>query len=448
MNPFSLSQQQISTAANMYGTPLYLYDLDKIDVQYIELVRHLPDNFTVHYAMKANSNLAICSRLAQLGASADVSSSGELYVAQQAGFLPEQTVVTGPGKTDRELSLALEAGCKLIVLESINEAHRLNQLARERGKIQDVLLRINPMHRTGQSCEISQGAGHLEDKQTGNIRSQIQLICQQTSKFGVDQEVATPVIAEICQLSNLNLKGIHIFTESNVLDYKDLLASWENTIAIANELRTAGYPIEIIDFGGGIGIPYNATDRVFDVEQFGTELQELFDRNPFQYQCLIEIGRYIVGDAGCYITEVVDIKTSRGEEFVILNGGIHQLFRISPYMIEASKYMDVLDKTHENTKKVTLAGKLPTAMDVLVKGLDVPENIAIGDKIVIYNCGSYGFNHGMSNFILNPNPAEATYKDGTLSLIRSRGNEENFLIGQDTGISKYFSSVAKDFAYF
>lgn len=449
MNPFPLSQQQISVAAQRYGTPLYLYDLDKIDMQFMELTRHLPGNFTVHYAMKANSNLSICSRLAQLGSCVDVSSSGELYAAQKAGFLPEQIVVTGPGKTNRELSLALETGCKLIVLESVNEARRLSELAGEQGKTQEVLLRINPMHRTDQSCEISQGAGHLEDKENGNIRSQIQLICQQSSKFGVDQEQMVAVLDAICKLPNLRLKGIHIFTESNVLDYKDLLESWKNTIIIANELRAANYPIEIIDFGGGIGIPYNATDSVFDMQAFGLELQEIFRENPFPYQCLIEMGRYLVGGAGCYITGVVDIKTSRGEEFVILDGGIHQLFRISPYMIQASKYMEVLGKTSPDTKKVTLAGKLPTAMDVLVKDAEVPDNLEIGNNIVIYNCGAYGFNHGFSNFILNPYPGEAAYEDGLLSVIRSRGKEEDFFNSQQgMGISKHFASVAKDFAYF
>ncbi len=450
MNPFPLSVQQIQAAAQAYSTPLYLYDLDKIVQQFEELTSRLPVNFTVHYAMKANSNLAICNRLAALGSAVDISSSGELYAAQKAGFLPEQTVVTGPGKTNRELSLAVEANCGLVVVESLNEARRLNRIAAEHGKIQNVLLRINPKYRTGQSCEISQGADHLEDMQTGNIRSQIQLICQQSSKFGVDQEIAAAVMEHICKLPNLRLKGIHIFTESNVLDYRDLLASWRNTIAIANELRAAGYPVEIIDFGGGIGIPYTATDASFDMQAFGLELQEIFRENPFQYQCLVEIGRYLVGGAGCYITEVVDIKTSRGETFVILDGGIHQLFRISPYMIAASKYMEVLNKTSSGAKKVTLAGKLPTAMDILVKDVEVPDTLETGDKIVIYNCGAYGFNHGFSNFILHPYAAEAAYEDGMLLLIRSRGREENFFRRQEIGegISKYFSSVAKDFAYF
>lgn len=440
MNQFSLSQAQIAAAAGAYGTPLYLYDFGKIEQQFSECASYLPDGFSVHYAMKSNSNLFICHHLASLGSSIDISSSGELYVAIKAGFLPDQIVFTGPGKTDKELLAAVEADCGLIVLESVNEARRLNAIAADCDKIQKVLLRINPLHRTHQSCEISQGAAPLEPGQSGDTRSQIQLICQPSSKFGTDHERSGQAIQNICQLSNLAFRGIHVFTESNVLDYKDLLASWKNTLAIANELRAEGHPIEIIDFGGGIGIPYNTTDKPFDVRAFGLQLKHLFEQNPSQYQCLVEIGRYIVGEAGCYITSVLDIKISRGEECVVLDGGIHQLFRISPKMIEASQYMAVLNKQSAQTKTVTLAGKLPTALDILVKNVKVPDNLEIGDRIVIYNCGAYGFNHSLANFILNPSPAEAAYQGGVLSLIRSPGKEEDFLFDRDLELSERLSS--------
>ena len=274
MKPILLSQEQIKAASQKYGTPLYLYNLNKISHQFATLSEYLPSNFTIHYAMKANSNLTICRKLAQLGSSADVSSLGELRAALKVGFSPEQIVFTGPGKTVQELSAAVDVGCGLIVLESVNEARRLNKLAQQHGIQQDVLIRINPIYRTSQSCEIRQESGWSDASQCGlEPKATIQLISQKASKFGVDEERMTEAITAIRDLAHLNLKGIHIYTESNVLNCQDLLASWQNTINIANRLREQGHPIFLIDFGGGIGIPYNDIDDPFNMSQFGRDLR-------------------------------------------------------------------------------------------------------------------------------------------------------------------------------
>lgn len=434
-NNFSIPTKKIQAAAKIYGTPTYIYDFNKIDEQFNTLKNCLPNNFTIHYAFKTNSNLAICKHMASLGSSADISSIGELYLSQKAGFHPKEVIFTGPGKTNEELLAALDIGCGFIVVESINEAKRLNDLAKTKGVSQDVLLRINPLYRTNQSCELSQASNACvttsKDHSANDHSSKIQLICHPASKFGVDEEKAEEEITAIQALPHLQLKGIHIFTETNVLNYNNLLDSWKNTILIANQLRTKGYPIYYIDFGGGIGIPYNAVDEAFNMAAFGAKLQKIFDENPFQYNCLVEIGRYIVGESGCYVTEVVDIKKSRGKEFVILNGGVHQLFRISPSMVAASKYLEILDNKGKYTKKVTLVGKLPTALDVFVENVDIPEDLSIGDHLVIFNCGAYGFNHSLSNFILHPYPAEVAYNDGQFKIIRNRGSVKDFLINQE-----------------
>ncbi len=221
----------------------------------------------------------------------------------------------------------------------------------------------------------------------------------------------------IDSLENLNLKGIHIFTESNVLDYNQLLSSWTNTISIANRINDQGYRISLLDFGGGIGIPYNSIDPEFDMESFGQQLQVIFENNPYRYHCIVEIGRYMVGEAGCYITEVVDIKESLGQKFIILDGGVHQLLRLS--MKPASKYMEVLGRNGNYTQKATLGGKLPTPLDIMVEDVMLPEDIEIGDRLVIYNCGAYGFNHSLTNFALHNYPAEVAYSDGTILKVRA-----------------------------
>ena len=430
MDRILLSGQQIEAALQEYGAPLYIYNLNKIERQYELLRKYLPPNFRIHYALKANSNLAICHKLAELGCAADVSSLGELRAALKTGFSPELILFTGPGKTNPELRAAVEAGIGIIVLESANEARRLNDLAEEYGIRQKVLIRINPLYRTSQSCDISQAASK-DGSNKGNCSepsAPVQTIATNASKFGVDETQAEEAIATIGTLSHLDLQGIHIFTETNILDYQQLLPSWQNTIAIANRLNERGHSISHIDFGGSIGIPYNWVDDEFDMKSFGEELQRIFDGNPYQYNCIVEIGRYMVGEAGCYAIEVVDIKESQGKKFIIVDGGVHNLLRLS--MKKASRYMEVLGKKGSKTVTATLAGKLPTPLDIMVEELQVPEDIEIGDRLVIYNCGAYGFNHSMTNFNLHNYPAEVAYSNGELQLIRQRGSIEDFFLNQ------------------
>ncbi len=396
MRRILLSERDIEAASQKHGAPLYLYNFNKIGHQYAQLREYLPPNFQILYTLKANSNLAICHKFAQLGTGADISSIGELNATLKAGFSPEQITFTGPGKTNAELRAALQARIGTIVLESANEARRLNDLAEREAVTQKVLIRINPLYRTSQSCEIREKGNNCGGNENNDSPLTIQTIATSASKFGVDEAKAPEAIMAIAHLTHLNLKGIHIFTESNVLDYKQLLASWTNTIAIANSLNDKGHAISVIDFGGGIGIPYNWVDAEFDMKSFGRELQQIFENNPYPYNCVVEIGRYLVGEAGCYLTEVVDIKESQGQKFIILDGGVHQLLRLS--MKPASKYMEVLGKSSSKTQKATLGGKLPTPLDIMVEDVEVPEDLEIGDRLVIYNCGAYGFNHSLTNF--------------------------------------------------
>jgi len=424
----SSNQQRIAQVVQQHQAPWYLYDFGNIEDQFAKSTRFLPGNFKVHYTLKANSNLAICHHLAQLGASADISSIGELVAAIKAGFSPQQIVFTGPGKTNRELSFALKQNIALIVVESINEARRLNSLAAESGIKQNILVRINPTYRTDNSCEISQGNINNNCVITNESDTPIQLISQNASKFGIDEQVISEALEEIIALENINLKGIHIFTESNLLDYQQLIASCQNTINIANRLREEGYPIYIVDFGGGMGVPYNNVDAEFDIEKFGKQIQLISDNNPYQYHYIFELGRYLVCESGCYVAEIIDIKESQGKKFFIIDGGVHQLFRLS--MMKASKFMDIVGKERVTTEKVTLAGKLPTPLDIMVEEVEVPDNVTIGDHIVIYNCGAYGFNHSLTNFVLHNYPAEIAYSKGQIEVIREPGKIEDFFLNQ------------------
>jgi len=418
-----LTDQALKKAWERYDSPLYVYDFDCIDRQFEQLQSSLPPNFRLHYAVKANANLSICRRFAQLGAAVEVSSLGELITAFKVGFAPTDVVFTGPGKSRHELVAALEEGVALVVVESVGEAQRLNVLAAERGITQPILLRINPTFRTANSCDVRAG-------ETGcDTLKPIAMNGQGASKFGIDEEALEPVLAALSKLKQLELKGIHVFTESNVLDCHQLLEAWQNTAAIGDRLRDAGQPVSILDFGGGIGIAYNTVDGEFDTQTFGAALATRFSTGSRSYQCILEMGRYLVGEAGYYLAEVLDVKVSKGQRFVILHGGIHNLYR-TPAMQPASRYLRVLGKSDSPTQPAVLAGQLPTPVDVMVRDVELPEDIAIGDVVAIHNCGAYGFNHSLTNFALHPYPAEAAYIRGELVTLRDRGSYEDFFVHQ------------------
>ncbi len=418
-----LDAQILQRAWEVYGSPLYVYDFARMERQFDQLQGCLPANFRLHYALKANANLSICRRFAQLGAAAEVSSLGELITALRVGFAVEDIVFTGPGKSRQELLAALEKGVGLIVVESLSEARRLNELAMQLGVTQRILLRVNPAFRTANSCEVR------ADGASCDTLKPIQMNGQGASKFGVDEESLDDVIRTLQTLPRLALGGIHVFTESNVLDYRQLVEAWVNTVAIADRLRQSGLPIDILDFGGGIGIAYNAVDGEFDTHTFGEELRSRFANVPQPYHCILEMGRYLVGEAGYYLAEVLDVKASKGQRFVILHGGIHNLYR-TPAMQNASKYLRVLGKEQSPTQPAVLAGQLPTPVDVMVRGVELPDDIALGDVVAIHNCGAYGFNHSLTNFALHPYPAEVAYLNGELLPIRDRGAYEDFFVHQ------------------
>jgi diaminopimelate decarboxylase len=406
-----------------YGSPLYLYDFDCIDHRFEQLQSCLPSNFRLHYALKANANLTICRRFARYGAAAEVSSLGELITALRVGFDPAEIVFTGPGKSRHELMAALEKGVGLVVVESIGEARRLEDLAAAQGVTQPVLLRVNPAFRSANSCEVR------ADGASCNTVKPIAMNGQGASKFGVDEEAIAATLAALLALKHLDFRGIHVFTESNVLDYQQLLEAWQHTAVIAQHLRDAGIPVHTLDFGGGIGIAYNSIDSEFDTQGFGAALAAQFATGLEPCHCILEMGRYLVGEAGYYLAEVLDVKESKGQRFVILHGGIHNLYR-TPAMQPASRYLRVLGKGDSHTRLAVLAGQLPTPVDVMVREVELPEDIAIGDVVVIQNCGAYGYNHSLTNFALHPYPAEVAVAGGKMVVIRDRGTYDDFFVHQ------------------
>src|SRR5215212_9332498 len=304
---FAPSGVPISEIAREYGTPFYLYHGEMI----VERVRRVREALgtEVSYSLKANPNLAVCQLIAREGgAGGEVASSGELVVARAAGFAPEDIVFAGPGKTDEELKMAIDEGIFADNVESLYEIDRLAEIAESMGRRIGVGLRINP-------------AAQLMGSQMrmgGTV-----------GQFGIDQVELEEAVEKTLSHPGLILRGIHVYTATQVFEVDPLLEHCRNIFEIALEAADyAGHQLEMIDFGGGFGVPYFEKMSEFDLRSFGEGFRELlstYRSDPRLEGCrfLFELGRYLVADAGVYVTRAVDVKRTRGKTFVVTDGGMN-----------------------------------------------------------------------------------------------------------------------------
>src|ERR671914_1130937 len=383
----------ISRIAEEYGTPFYLYHGEMI----VERVRRVREALgtEVAFSLKANPNLAVCQLIAsQREVGAEVASSGELVVARAAGFEPEDIVFAGPAKTDDELKMSVEEGIFAINVESLNEIDRLAAIAEREGRRIGVGLRINP-------------AAQLMGSQMrmgGTV-----------GQFGIDQDDLAEAVRKTLSLEQLILRGIHVYTATQVFEVEPLLEHCRNIVEIALEAAdVAGQPLEMIDFGGGFGVPYFEKMAEFDLRAFGEGFRALlssYRQDPRLEGCryLFELGRYLVADAGVYVTKVVDVKETRGKTFVVTDGGMNhhltatgnmgQVFRKAYPLLNLTRMGGVPEES------VAVAGPCCTPLDMFGNNIPLaaPE---VGDLIGVFYSGAYGFSASNLGFLSHPVPAE------------------------------------------
>jgi diaminopimelate decarboxylase len=300
--------------AARFGTPLYVYDLDVVDRQVADLRSVLPPAVELAYAVKANPALAVVAHLGRLGLGADVASGGELATVGRAGVDADRVVMTGPGKRDDELRVAVDAGVRAITVESPGELARLETIAATAGRVQPILLRASVAERS-----------RLE---------RVRLVGDDgAGKFGMDAADLVVSAARAVASPHLELLGLHAFGASNVLDAGALVEHVATTVRAARRLALgAGIALRLIDAGGGLGIPYEAHEAPLDLARLGAGLTEItrgWIADPLlrDARLLLEPGRFLVGPAGAYLARVVDRKTVDGSIVVILDGGVHHVLR-------------------------------------------------------------------------------------------------------------------------
>ena len=376
-------------------TPVYVYSAAAIRQAFASLdsafagTRH-----TLHYALKANSTLAVLRLLRSLGAHADANSGGEIDVALRAGFEPSQIVFTGVGKTRDELDRAVGLGVKAINIESEGEAARIDALAQARGVRARVALRVNPDIDANTHAHISTG--------------------RRFNKFGVPIDFAAGLLRDLATRPGLEPVGLHVHLGSQIVDMKPVALAAGALAGLASGARDAGIRLQHIDLGGGLGISYEGGPAP-DPVVYAAAVMPIVSATGLDL--LLEPGRFLIARAGILVGEVADIKTFEGSpRFVVLDTGMTELIR--PALYGAYHRISAVTPRPGAEHVCEVVGPLCETSDTLGHERMLGP-VEVGDAIAVHDAGAYGIVMA-SNFNRRPFAPEVLVDDGTWKIIRRR----------------------------
>lgn len=390
----------LTRVADQIGTPAFVYLADAIDVRLAELRASLGPWFTFSYAMKCNPNPGLLAWLSPRVDLIDVSSVGEFRAALAAGWHPDRASFTGPGKREAEIAEALAGGIGELVLENLREARIASRIAQQTGLTQDVLIRLAP-------ARVPKGFG---DQMAGR-----------PSAFGFDIETVGAEIPQLLALPNLRVVGLHIYSGTQCLKPEAICENYRIFMQCFREVCDAHdlTPQKLV-FGSGLGIPYHPGDTPLDlaavVGGIGEELSAFRAAPRFAATRLIlELGRYLVGEAGYFLTRVINVKASRGNRIGICDGGMNNHLPASGHfgMVIHRNFRMHRVGGGEAPEKIDLVGPLCTSIDRLASGVLLPP-IAEGDLVAVHASGAYGPTASPLHFISHPLPHEVLVVGDTL----------------------------------
>ena len=371
-------------------TPFYAYDRGRLDARIAELRRCLPQPIHLSYAIKANPMPALVQHMAGAVDGLDVASGGELLVALDTRMPAERISFAGPGKTESELRQALAAEVTVNV-ESAGELETLARLGSELGIRPRVALRVNPDFEL-RASGMRMGGG--------------------ARQFGIDAD-AVPALLDRVRVLELDFQGFHIFTGSQNLKAEAICEGQQKTVELALRLAEAAPgPVRLLNIGGGFGIPYFPQDEPLDLATVGMNLADLvpeIERRLPEARVVVELGRYLVGEAGLYVCRVIDRKVSRGQVFLVTDGGLHH------HLAASGNFGQVIRRNYPvaignrigggEQEKVNVVGCLCTPIDLLADGVELPK-ADVGDLVVIFQSGAYGLSASPTAFLGHPKPLE------------------------------------------
>lgn len=378
-------------AARAGRTPFFAYDRTMITDRVATLRAALPDDVALSYAMKANPMVALLHHMSRLVDGFDVASAGELAHALDTTMPVTRISFAGPGKSTAELTQAVAAGV-LVVIESAGELTRLRQVSQTLGLRSRLALRVNPDFAvTGAGVRLGGGS----------------------QQFGIDSEQVPAVLERVAE-ADLDFEGFHVFAGSQNLRPESICEAQRRTVEMILGLADlVPTPITYLNLGGGFGIPYSARDRPLDLAPIGENLAKLLDTQIRTHlpeaRVIVELGRYLVGEAGVYVTRVVDRKRSRGKTFLVVDGGLHHQLAATGNLgqtIRRNYPLAVATRWNQlDDEQVDVVGCLCTSLDLLGSNVSLPR-AEEGDLIAVFQAGAYGLSASPTAFLGHPAPVE------------------------------------------
>lgn len=396
----SVGGVRVDTLVQRYGSPLYVYDTGIMRANYRRLASAVGDFADVFFSVKANPRADIAAVFVEEGAGLEIASVGEYKVAVNAGCAPQRIIFAGPGKGEDELYATIRSGIGEIHLETFEEIAIAGRIGRELGARVPVSIRVNP------AAAAQGGAMRMGGK---------------PAAFGFDEEIIEDVLAAIAGQDTLHLNGVHMFAGTQILKADVLLGQWRHGLMVARRVaELAGGPIATIDLGGGLGVPYHDGDSELDLAAVAAgvpALVEMKQADPLlkDTHIILEPGRYLTANAGLYVMAVRAVKHSRGQRFIVTDGGMHHHLAASgnlgqvikrDYPIVAASRMAATELAEAH-----VVGPLCTPLDTLGRQTQLPEVVA-GDLIAVLQSGAYGLTASPVHFLSHPMPVEVMVEDG------------------------------------
>ena len=398
----------IEQLAKECGTPFFVYDADVLVRQFERLRRALPEVIDIYYSIKANPHPKVISVFVERGAGCEIASGGEYVLARRAGVPPRRIVFAGPGKGRDELEYVVSHGVREIHVESFEEIELLEQLADRLDTVINVSIRVNPSAALG-----------------GGL-----LMGGQPTAFGFEEESLVDVAKALSSHTRLKLRGLHVYTGTQILDAEALLRHWRHAITVGKRLADfTGEPLSTVDLGGGLGVPYFSHETELDLGVLATGARAIIeeayaDPRLASAQFIVEPGRFLAGPAGIYVAGVRSVKTCRGAIFVVLDGGMNHHLAASGNLGQVVRrdypIVNLSRTDKESEASVVVVGPLCTPIDTLGRkvGLPLPQP---GDLLGIMQSGAYGLTASPVVFLSHPSPAEILVKKGSHEVITPRG---------------------------
>jgi len=394
----------IEELVKIFDTPCYFYSKKSIFKMY-ENVKDCFDDFDILYSFKSNPSMAICNELKKMGAGADVASENELKLAINMGFEPKKIIYTSPAKSRENIEYAVESEILAINVESIRELEILEEVAKEKGKRINAILRVNP----------------------GNVGLDLkEVMAGEGSKFGMSMEKIFESNDKFNSLENVKLCGIHVYTASQILEEEVIAQNFKRTLECAISIQqNCGLEMKLIDFGAGLGIPNDISENSLDLKNLKKYIKDILNEYSgllSDTEFKVELGRYLVSASGLFVSKVLYVKGS----YLIIDGGMNNFFR--PLFMGFNHPTTVLNRMNKpGSKKYDIGGPICSPIDVIAEELLLPEAYP-GDLIGFFNAGAYGWSMSLQNFLSFSSCREIIIdKENGNRIIREKSDVEDIM---------------------